>query len=79
VRFAHLRDAERPLAVVDGDRVTPLSLDGIATIDELVAAGPDAWESARDAAAADDGEPLRPGMLGGPLRPPSELAGVGLN
>ena len=47
MRLAHLKDAERPLAVVDGDRVAPLSLDGIATVDELIAAGPDAWESAR--------------------------------
>ncbi len=79
MRFAHLKDAERPLAVVDGDRVTPLSLDGIATIDELIAAGPDAWESARDAAEADQGEPLRPGMLGAPLSAPSKIACVGLN
>lgn len=79
MRFAHLRDADRPLAVVDGDRVTPLSLDGIATIDELIAAGPDAWESAGDAAEADEGEPLRPGMLGAPLRAPSKIACVGLN
>ena len=28
MRFAHLKDAERPLAVVEGDRVAPLSLDG---------------------------------------------------
>jgi 2-keto-4-pentenoate hydratase/2-oxohepta-3-ene-1,7-dioic acid hydratase in catechol pathway len=79
VRFAHLKDAERPLAVVDGDRVAPLSLDGIATIDELIAAGPDAWESARDSAEADQGEPLQTGMLGAPLGAPSKIACVGLN
>jgi 2-keto-4-pentenoate hydratase/2-oxohepta-3-ene-1,7-dioic acid hydratase in catechol pathway len=79
VRFAHLKDAERPLAVVDGDRVAPLSLDGIATIDELIAAGPDAWESARDSAEADQGEPLQTGMLGAPLGATSKIACVGLN
>ena len=79
MRFAHLKDAERPLAVVDGDRVAPLSLDGIATVEELIAAGPGAWERARDAAEADQGEPLRPGMLGAPLSAPSKIACVGLN
>jgi 2-keto-4-pentenoate hydratase/2-oxohepta-3-ene-1,7-dioic acid hydratase in catechol pathway len=79
VRFAHLRDAERPLAVVDGDRVAPLALDGIGTIDELIAAGPDAWESARAAAEADQGAPLTPGMLAAPLTAPSKIACVGLN
>jgi 2-keto-4-pentenoate hydratase/2-oxohepta-3-ene-1,7-dioic acid hydratase in catechol pathway len=79
VRFAHLRDAERPLAVVDGDRVTPLSLDGVATIDELIAAGPEAWERARNAAPTGDGKPLRTGMLAAPLSAPSKIACVGLN
>lgn len=79
MRLAHLKNAERPLAMVDGDRVTPLSLDGIATLDQLIAAGPDAWESARNAAKADEGEPLRAGMLAAPLRAPSKIACVGLN
>ena len=79
MRFAHLKDAERPLAVVDGDRVAPFSLDGIATIEELIAAGPDAWESARDAAKAEQGQPLWPGLLGAPLSAPSKIACVGLN
>jgi 2-keto-4-pentenoate hydratase/2-oxohepta-3-ene-1,7-dioic acid hydratase in catechol pathway len=79
VRFAQLKDAERPLAVVAGDRVAPLSLDGIATIDELIAAGPDAWESARAAAEPDQGEPLRAGMLAAPVTAPSKIACVGLN
>jgi 2-keto-4-pentenoate hydratase/2-oxohepta-3-ene-1,7-dioic acid hydratase in catechol pathway len=79
MRLAHLRDADRPLALVDGDRVAPLSLDGIATVDELIAAGPDAWESARNAAANGAARALRPGMLAAPLSSPSKLACVGLN
>ena len=79
MRLAHLKDAERPLAVVAGDRVAPLSLDGIETLDELIAAGPDAWDSARNSATADQGEPLRAGMLAAPLRAPSKIACVGLN
>ena len=79
MRLAHLKDVERPLAVVDGDRVAPLSLDGIATVDELIAAGPDAWESVRNAAEAEQGEALRPGMLAAPLAAPSKIACVGLN
>jgi 2-keto-4-pentenoate hydratase/2-oxohepta-3-ene-1,7-dioic acid hydratase in catechol pathway len=78
MRFAHLKDAERPLAVVDGDRVAPLAIDGIQTVDELIAAGPDTWASAADALAS-DGEQLRPGMLGAPLTAPSKIACVGLN
>jgi 2-keto-4-pentenoate hydratase/2-oxohepta-3-ene-1,7-dioic acid hydratase in catechol pathway len=78
MRVAHLKDAERPLAVVDGDRVAPLAIDGIATVDELIAAGPDVWAAAREAAEG-DGEPLAPGMLDAPLRAPSKIACVGLN
>ena len=82
MRFAHLKDAERPLAVVEGERVAPLGMDGIATVDELIAAGPEAWAAAGDAAgdaAESAGEPLRPGMLDAPLRAPSKIACVGLN
>ncbi len=81
MRFAHLKAAERPLAVVDGDRVAPLAMDGAATIDELIAAGPEAWVAARDAAGAalEGGEPLQPGILDAPLRAPSKVACVGLN
>jgi 2-keto-4-pentenoate hydratase/2-oxohepta-3-ene-1,7-dioic acid hydratase in catechol pathway len=78
MRFAHLKDAARPLAVVDGDRVAPLAIDRIATIDELIGAGPDAWAAARDAVVG-EGEPLEPGMLDVPLRAPSKIACVGLN
>jgi 5-carboxymethyl-2-hydroxymuconate isomerase len=78
MRFAHLAGRERPLAVVEDDIVAPLDLDGIDTIDELVAAGPDAWQSARNA-PRENGEPLRPGLLDAPLRNPSKIACVGLN
>jgi 2-keto-4-pentenoate hydratase/2-oxohepta-3-ene-1,7-dioic acid hydratase in catechol pathway len=82
MRLAHLKDAERPLAVVAGDRrVAPLDIDGVATIDDLIAAGPDAWRAARQAAAAalDGGHVLEAGMLAAPLRAPSKIACVGLN
>jgi 2-keto-4-pentenoate hydratase/2-oxohepta-3-ene-1,7-dioic acid hydratase in catechol pathway len=75
MRFAHLKGAARPLAVVDGDRVAPLELDGIATVDDLIAAGPQAWK----AGAREGGEPLQPGMLDAPLKTPSKIACVGLN
>ena len=78
MRLAHLKGRERPLAVVDGDSVAPLALDGIGTIDDLVAAGPDAWASAREAARGDS-EPLTQGLLEAPLRHPSKIACVGLN
>jgi 2-keto-4-pentenoate hydratase/2-oxohepta-3-ene-1,7-dioic acid hydratase in catechol pathway len=82
MRFAHLTARERPLAVVEGDRVAALAMEGIATVDDLLAAGPDAWDAARDAAPAaleDGGEPLQPGMLDAPLKAPSKIACVGLN
>ena len=82
MRFAHLTGRERPLAVVDGDRVAPLAMDGVATVDDLIAAGPAAWDGARAAAAAAlerSGEPLQAGMLDAPLEAPSKLACVGLN
>ena len=82
MRFAHLKGAERPLAVVDRDRVAALGLDGAATVDELIGAGPDAWEAARAAAGValeERGEPLAAGLLDAPLRAPSKIACVGLN
>jgi 2-keto-4-pentenoate hydratase/2-oxohepta-3-ene-1,7-dioic acid hydratase in catechol pathway len=81
MRFAHLTGRARPLAVVDGWNAAPLEVDGIGTLDELIAAGPAAWQAAREAAPAalERGEPLRPGMLDAPLRAPSKIACVGLN
>jgi 2-keto-4-pentenoate hydratase/2-oxohepta-3-ene-1,7-dioic acid hydratase in catechol pathway len=82
MRCAHLNAAERPLGVVEGNRVAALEMDGIATVDELIAAGPDMWDAARAAAAPAlerGSEPLKPGMLDAPLRAPSKIACVGLN
>jgi 2-keto-4-pentenoate hydratase/2-oxohepta-3-ene-1,7-dioic acid hydratase in catechol pathway len=78
MRLAHLRDAERPLAAVRDGRVVPLQLDGIATVDDLIAAGPEGWRAA-ETAAAGEGEPLRAGMLAAPVAAPSKIACVGLN
>ena len=81
MRYAHVTGAERPLAVVEGDRVATLAVDGAATVDELIAAGPAAWEAARVVArvALEDGEALEPGILDAPLKSPSKIACVGLN
>ena len=78
MRVAHLKAAERPLAVVEDGRVTPLSLEGIDTVDDLIVAAPDALQAA-ERAATGGGEPLRPGMLDAPLAAPSKIACVGLN
>jgi 2-keto-4-pentenoate hydratase/2-oxohepta-3-ene-1,7-dioic acid hydratase in catechol pathway len=78
MRFAHLKAAERPLAVVDDGRATPLSLEGIDTVDDLIAAGTEAWRAA-ESAATGGGEPLRAGMLDAPLAAPSKIACIGLN
>jgi 2-keto-4-pentenoate hydratase/2-oxohepta-3-ene-1,7-dioic acid hydratase in catechol pathway len=78
MRVAHLKAAEPPLAVVDNGRVTPLSLEGIDTVDDLIVAGPDAWRAAQSAANG-GGEPLRAGMLDAPLAAPSKIASFGLN
>ena len=81
MRFAHLKDAQRPLAVVEENRVAALPLDGVATIGELIAGGPEIWDAAREAGARviQDGEALRAGMLDAPLKAPSKVACVGLN
>jgi 5-carboxymethyl-2-hydroxymuconate isomerase len=83
MRFAHLTGRDRPLSVVEGDLVAPLEdgLGGIATVDQLIASGPEAWDAAREAAPAalNSGELLAPGMLDAPLRAPSKIACVGLN
>jgi 2-keto-4-pentenoate hydratase/2-oxohepta-3-ene-1,7-dioic acid hydratase in catechol pathway len=81
MRFAHVTGAARPLSVVEGDRVAMLAVDGAATVDELIGAGPTAWEAAREVArsAIENGEALEPGMLDAPLNSPSKIACVGLN
>jgi 2-keto-4-pentenoate hydratase/2-oxohepta-3-ene-1,7-dioic acid hydratase in catechol pathway len=82
MRFAHLTAAGRPLAVVEGNTVAPLAMDRIGTVDDLIAAGSDAWDAARDAAVTAlerSAEPLTRGMLDAPLKAPSKIACVGLN
>jgi 2-keto-4-pentenoate hydratase/2-oxohepta-3-ene-1,7-dioic acid hydratase in catechol pathway len=79
MRFAHLKAADRPLAVVEGNSVAALAMDGIATVDDLIAAGPEAWDAARSGVPLEAGELLRPGMLDAPLKSPSKIACVGLN
>jgi 2-keto-4-pentenoate hydratase/2-oxohepta-3-ene-1,7-dioic acid hydratase in catechol pathway len=64
--------------VVDGDRIAPLRRDRIATVDDLIAAGPEAWAAAR-ATPLPSSEPLQPGVLDAPLTAPSKVACVGLN
>jgi 2-keto-4-pentenoate hydratase/2-oxohepta-3-ene-1,7-dioic acid hydratase in catechol pathway len=83
VRYVHLLDAAAPLAAVVDKRVVPLgeALAPIATLDELVAAGPDAWDAAerlaRDVPAL--ATPPADVVLGAPLRHPSKIPCVGLN
>jgi 2-keto-4-pentenoate hydratase/2-oxohepta-3-ene-1,7-dioic acid hydratase in catechol pathway len=82
MRFAHLTGRERPLAVTDGHLVAALEdLDGVPTVDALIAAGPSAWDAARAAAPAalERGEPLAGGMLEAPIGAPGKVACVGLN
>ena len=82
MRYAHIRNAGSPLAAVVGGRVVPLAdrLDGIATLDALIAAGPDAWAAAETLAAeAGDGTALAHSELDAPLASPSKIVCVGLN
>jgi 2-keto-4-pentenoate hydratase/2-oxohepta-3-ene-1,7-dioic acid hydratase in catechol pathway len=84
MRYAHLRDTDAPLAAVVDDRVVPLAgrLDGIATLDGLIAAGPDAWAAAEGLArdGVQDGSPrVDEAALAAPLAAPSKIVCVGLN
>ena len=83
MRLAQLRDHERPLAVVEGERVAALHghLDGIDSMQDLISAGPAGLEAARDAAGAalEGAQPIQPRMLDAPLDAPSKIACVGLN
>ena len=81
--FAHLARLDRPLAVVEGDAVVPIAdqLEHIHTLDDLIAAGPDAWEHARSVGtkALSGALRLAPGDLAAPLRRPSKIVCIGLN
>ena len=87
MKFAHLSlspDTDPELVVVDGDSATPMRRLGVeaATLQELIAAGPEALERVRNAVAAADGTDavalsdatIAPAVL----NPPIVLA-VGLN
>jgi 2-keto-4-pentenoate hydratase/2-oxohepta-3-ene-1,7-dioic acid hydratase in catechol pathway len=82
VRYAHVRNTDSPLAAVVDDRVVALGgrLDGIATLDALVAAGPEAWAAAEAIAAeGGDGPALDDVELDAPIATPSKIVCVGLN
>jgi 2-keto-4-pentenoate hydratase/2-oxohepta-3-ene-1,7-dioic acid hydratase in catechol pathway len=83
VRYAHLATQARPLAAIVGNKVVPLAdeLGTIASLDELVGAGPNAWRDAEAAAArlAGDGYAIEEVELAAPLAAPSKILCVGLN
>jgi 5-carboxymethyl-2-hydroxymuconate isomerase len=76
-----VRDAPAPLAAIVDERVVPLGerLAPIATLDELIAAGPDAWHEAERAARGASSTALGAVELDAPLRDPSKIPCVGLN
>jgi 2-keto-4-pentenoate hydratase/2-oxohepta-3-ene-1,7-dioic acid hydratase in catechol pathway len=84
MRLAHLAATAKPLAAISDDRITPIAeATGFATLDELVAAGPDAWANAEgaaaDAFASGAGEPLAAAALAAPLARPQKIICIGLN
>jgi 5-carboxymethyl-2-hydroxymuconate isomerase len=84
VRLAHLADSPEPLAAVAGDRIAPIAaVAGIASVDELILAGPDAWNAtaavAAEALASGDAPALADAKLAAPLRAPSKIVCIGLN
>jgi 5-carboxymethyl-2-hydroxymuconate isomerase len=82
VRYVHLAHRRRPIAAVVDDRVVTFELDGIPTLDALVAAGPEAWscaEAAARRAAGPEAPRVEDAQLAAPLRSPSKVICVGLN
>lgn len=84
MRLAHIRDRTEPLAAVAADRIAPLaSRLGIATVDELIAAGAERWREAAAVAAAalasDEALALAEVELAAPILRPSKIACIGLN
>ncbi|MFL5841206.1 MAG: fumarylacetoacetate hydrolase family protein [Thermoleophilaceae bacterium] len=84
MRLGHLMGRAEPLAVVAGDRVAPLGgrVEGIGSVDDVLAHWPDAREDLEAAAAAalrDDSVALEPGDLDVPLRRFAKVACIGLN
>jgi 2-keto-4-pentenoate hydratase/2-oxohepta-3-ene-1,7-dioic acid hydratase in catechol pathway len=84
MQYAHLADTPDPLAAMADGSIAPIAeATGYATLDELIAAGPDAWAVGREAAAAaldsDAARPLAEVKLAAPLRAPSKIIAIGLN
>jgi 5-carboxymethyl-2-hydroxymuconate isomerase len=81
MRLVHHAELDAPIAAVAGGRVTPLAERlGLETVDELIAAGPAAWDEAEAAAADGTEQPdLDPGLVLAPLRRPGKILCVGLN
>jgi 2-keto-4-pentenoate hydratase/2-oxohepta-3-ene-1,7-dioic acid hydratase in catechol pathway len=82
-RLAHLNGADAPLALVEDGKAAPLAdrLGGIATLDQLIVAGPEAQQTVAETTLADLGDAvtIEEGTLAAPLVAPSKIACVGLN
>jgi 5-carboxymethyl-2-hydroxymuconate isomerase len=83
MRYAHIAGSDTPLAAIEGDAIAPLGESGHATLDALIAAGPDAWaataEAAREALDSAGARPLAETKLAAPLTAPSKIIAIGLN
>ncbi len=83
MRYAHIAGSDTPLAAIEGDAIASLAESGHATLDALIAAGPDAWAATADAArsALDSAaaRPLAETKLAAPLKAPSKIIAIGLN
>jgi len=83
MRYAHIADSDAPLAAIEDDAIASLAESGHPTLDALIAAGPEAWAAAADAArsALDSAaaRPLAETKLAAPLRAPSKIIAIGLN
>jgi 2-keto-4-pentenoate hydratase/2-oxohepta-3-ene-1,7-dioic acid hydratase in catechol pathway len=84
MRYAHIAASEAPLAVIAGETIAPLAeATGHATLDALIAAGPDHWSRAAEAAdaalASTAARALAGTKLAAPLATPSKIVAIGLN
>lgn len=84
MRYAHLAASETPLAAIAGDTIAPIAeATGHATLDSLIAAGPEQWSRAAEAAdaalASAAAQALGETKLAAPLAAPSKIIAIGLN
>jgi 5-carboxymethyl-2-hydroxymuconate isomerase len=84
MRYAHIAASEAPLAAIAGDTIAPLAeATGHATLDALIAAGPDQWTRAAAASEAalssSSARPLAETKLAAPLAAPAKIIAIGLN